>query len=304
MKSYLSVALLCAFLAMGCAHSQRFTAANTTQPVPEPKEVLLVAESGQQATDAQVQPKTQSVNDDQNFDYEDDTFKEERIEIADPIEPFNRVMYHFNDKLYFWALKPVAQGYKVVVPEPARISVKNFFSNLGFPVRFLSCLLQADFSGAASEFGRFGINTIWGIGGLLDPSSGKELDLQKQETDLGQTLGVYGVGHGFYIVWPILGPSSPRDSVDIAGDYFLYPVSYINPWYAGIGVRSYEIINSTSLRIGDYESLQEAAIDPYVAVRDFYIQYRLKKVKARQERSLIFKAEETGAPNINTAVAK
>jgi phospholipid-binding lipoprotein MlaA len=301
MKSYLLVALLCAFLAMGCAHSQRSTSA-VTQPDISPKTVLLVADSGQQATDAQAKPKAVSDND--NLDYDDDTFKEERIEIADPIEPLNRVMYHFNDKLYFWALKPVAQVYKAVVPEPARISVKNFFFNLGFPGRFLSCLLQADFSGAASEFGRFGINTIWGVGGLLDPSSGKELDLQKQDTDLGQTLGVYGVGHGFYIVWPLLGPSSPRDSVDIAGDYFMYPVSYVYPWYAGMGVRSYEIVNSTSLRIGDYESLQEAAIDPYVAVRDAYIQYRLKKVKARKARSLLFKTEETSTSVADKAVTK
>ena len=304
MKSYLSLALLCAFLAGGCAHSQRPSSSVATQPGLEHKAILLAADSGQQATDAQVKPKTQSGNDDENLDYADDTFKEERVEIADPIEPFNRAMYLFNDKLYYWALKPVAQGYKVVVPEPARISVKNFFSNLGFPVRFLSCLLQADFGGAASEFGRFGINTIWGVGGLLDPSSNKELDLQKQETDLGQTLGVYGVGHGFYIVWPILGPSSPRDSVDIAGDYFLYPVSYIYPWYAGIGVRAYEMVNSTSLRIGDYESLQEAAIDPYIAVRDAYIQYRLKKVKARKARSLIFRTEETSTPAADTAGAK
>jgi phospholipid-binding lipoprotein MlaA len=304
MKSYLSVALLCAFVAVGCAHSQRSTIASTTQPLPEPKGAILVVDSGQQAADAQVQPKKQSANDDQNFDYEDDTFKEERIEIADPIEPFNRAMYQFNDKLYFWALKPVAQGYKVVVPEPARISVKNFFFNLGFPARFLSCLLQADFSGAASEFGRFGINTIWGIGGLLDPSSNEELNLQKQETDLGQTLGVYGIGHGFYIVWPVFGPSSPRDTVNIAGDYFLYPPWYIQPFYASTGVSAYEIVNITSLRIGDYESLKEAAIDPYVAVRDAYIQYRLKKVKARKARSLIFNVDETSAPTINKAEAK
>ena len=302
MKSCSSLVLLCALLAVGCASSQRSLSSVETQPVIDSRPVLLAADAGQQATDAQVQPKTQSTNDTENFNYDDDTFKEERIEIADPIEPFNRAMYHFNDKLYFWALKPVAQGYKIVVPEPARISVKNFFFNLGFPVRFLSCLLQADFSGAASEFGRFGINTIWGIGGLLDPSSAKQLDLQKQETDLGQTLGVYGVGHGFYIVWPILGPSSPRDSVDIAGDYFLYPVSYVYPWYAGIGLRSYEIVNSTSLRIGDYESLKEAAIDPYVAVRDAYIQYRLKKVKARKARSLLFMTEETIAPAADAAL--
>jgi len=100
--------------------------------------------------------------------------------------------------------------------------------------------------------------------------------------DLGQTLGVYGVGQGFYIVWPILGPSSARDSVDIAGNYFLYPVNYISPWYAWLGVRGYEEVNDTSLRIGDYEFLKEAAIDPYVALRDAYIQYRQKMVEARR----------------------
>jgi len=99
---------------------------------------------------------------------------------------------------------------------------------------------------------------------------------------LGQTLGVYGVGQGFYLVWPVLGPSSARDSVEIVGEYFLYPVSYISPWYDWLGVRAYEEVNDASLRIGDYESLKEAAIDPYVAVRDAYAQYRLKKVEARR----------------------
>ena len=174
--------------------------------------------------------------------------------------------------------------------------MKNFFSNLGFPIRFVSCLLQADFGGAATEVGRFTINTIWGIGGLLDPSSGKELDLQKQDTDLGQTLGFYGVGQGFYIVWPVLGPSSPRDSVDVVGDYFLYPVSYINPWYAWLGVRGYEEVNGTSLRIGDYESLKEAAIDPYMALRDAYVQYRLKKVEQRRSKLAPSQPEEKSPP--------
>jgi phospholipid-binding lipoprotein MlaA len=228
-------------------------------------------------------------NDDKNLDYDDELFKEERITIADPIEPFNRAMHQFNDKLYFWALKPVAQGYKMVVPEPARISVKNFFSNLEFPGRFLSCVLQTDFAGAATELGRFTINTVWGIGGLMDPAAGKELELQKQDADLGQTLGVYGVGHGFYIVWPVYGPSSPRDSVTIVGDHFLYPPSYIYPWYINRGVWAYEKINYASLRIGDYESLIGAAIDPYVSIRDAYIQYRMKQVKARKARSVLFK---------------
>jgi phospholipid-binding lipoprotein MlaA len=210
--------------------------------------------------------------------------EEEATTIADPLAPFNRAMFQFNDKLYFWALKPVAQGYNKVIPEKGRVSVKNFFTNLRFPIRFVSCLLQADFSGAAVELGRFAVNTIWGVGGLLDPSSSQQLNLPKRDADLGQTLGVYGVGQGFYLVWPVLGPSSARDSVGIVGDYFLYPVSYIRPWYDWLGVRAYEEVNDASLRIGDYEFLKEAAIDPYVALRDAYAQYRQKKVETRTRR--------------------
>ncbi len=139
--------------------------------------------------------------------------EEKEISIADPLEPFNRAMFHFNDKLYFWVLKPVAQGYNKVVPEPARVGVKNFFSNLGFPARFVSCLLRADFKGAATQLGRFLVNTVWGVGGFLDPSSSEQLNIPKQDADLGQTLGIYGVGQGFYIVWPFLGPYSARDSI-------------------------------------------------------------------------------------------
>jgi phospholipid-binding lipoprotein MlaA len=208
--------------------------------------------------------------------------EEAEAKMADPLEPFNRAMFQFNDKLYFWALKPVARGYNKVVPEPARVSVKNFFTNLAFPIRFVSRLLQADFSGAATELGRFAVNTIWGIGGLMDPSSSQQLNIPKGDADIGQTLGVYGLGQGFYLVLPLLGPSSARDSVGMVGNYFLYPVSYIPPWYASIGVRAYEEVNNTSLRIGDYESLKEAAIDPYVALRDAYAQYRQKMVEARK----------------------
>jgi phospholipid-binding lipoprotein MlaA len=284
MKSSLSLVFLCVFLAVGCAHSPQQHSAVLPSVESSPRPVLLASTADTIPVKPADKPVDAAADEYKDDDYANDTFKEERVEIADPLEPVNRAIHQFNDKLYFWALKPVAQGYKAVVPEPARISVKNFFSNLGFPARFLSCLLQADFSGAATEAGRFSINTIWGIGGLLDPSSGKELNLQIQDTDLGQTLGVWGVGQGFYIVWPVLGPSSPRDSVSIAGDYFLYPVSYISPWYAGIGVRAYEEINATSLRIGDYEALKDAAIDPYVAFRDAYAQYRFKKIKARKAK--------------------
>ena len=189
MKTYLTLIVLFLFLVVGCAHSPSHTSAVLPQSKSSPQPILLASNAGEIPVKSSSKPGDtidDEYKDDQNLDYANDTFKEEKVEIADPLEPFNRAMHQFNDKLYFWALKPVAQGYKTVVPEPARIDVKNFFSNLGFPSRFLSCLLQADFSGAATEFGRFTINTIWGIGGLLDPSSNKELNLQKQDTDLGQ----------------------------------------------------------------------------------------------------------------------
>jgi phospholipid-binding lipoprotein MlaA len=300
MKSFLL--LLCVFLAAGCAHSPS-TVLPSANSVSQP--VLLASNADgipAKSPDKPVGAINDEYKDEENLDYANDTFKEERLEIDDPLEPVNRVMHQFNDKLYFWALKPAAQGYKAVVPEPVRISAKNFFDNLGFPARFLSCLLQADFGGAATEAGRFSINTIWGIGGLLDPSSGKELNLQEQDTDLGQTLGVWGIGQGFYIVWPILGPSSPRDSMTIAGDYFLYPVSYISPWYTWLGVRTYKEVNATSLRIGDYEALKDAAIDPYVAFRDAYAQYRFKKVKARKAKLHPAVPQEAKSPAVNPAL--
>ena len=293
MKSLSLAVVLFVFIAVGCAHAPH----GASSPAPstatsQPQPILVASNSDEvpptppkatvKSPETPVKSEKGSLDNDASLDYTEEVKEEEKVTIADPIEPFNRAMFQFNDKLYFWLLKPVAQGYKVVVPEDARVSVKNFFSNLGFPIRFLSCLLQADFSGAATEVGRFTVNTIWGIGGLMDPASSKDLNLQKQEVDLGQTLGAWGVGQGFYIVWPVIGPSSPRDSFEIVGEYFLYPVSYVSPWYAWFGVRGLEEVNRTSLSIGDYEALKEAAIDPYVALRDAYVQYRWKKVKMKR----------------------
>ncbi len=240
-----------------------------------------------------VKSETGNVDDYGDIEVLEKVSEEAKGEIADPLEPFNRAMYHFNDKLYFWVLKPVAQGYGKVVPEAARVSVSNFFANLAFPIRFVNCLLQANFGGAAAELGRFTINTVWGIGGLLDPASSKDINLSKQDEDFGQTLGAYGIGQGFFINWPIFGPSSPRDTVGLVGDAFLTPSTYLSPWYAGAGTRGYDMVNDTSLKIGDYESLKEAAIDPYVAIRDAYVQYRLKKVNRKGGNT---PAEDSGLP--------
>jgi phospholipid-binding lipoprotein MlaA len=285
MKAFSFPVLLLVFFAAGCAHSPD-PAASLAPPVspPQAQQVLVVADPVQIPLippEMPVKSETRNVDDYGDVEVPEKAGEEAKAEIADPLEPFNRAMYHFNDKLYFWVLKPVAQGYGKVVPEAARVSVNNFFANLAFPIRFVNCLLQANFGGAAEELGRFTINTVWGIGGLLDPAASKDINLSKQDEDFGQTLGAYGIGQGFYINWPIFGPSSPRDTVGLVGDAFLTPSTYLSPWYAGAGTRVYDTVNDTSLKIGDYESLKGAAIDPYVAIRDAYVQSRLKKVNRK-----------------------
>lgn len=202
----------------------------------------------------------------------------EETVIADPIEPWNRAMYHFNDKLYFWVLKPVARGYNVVVPEPVRISARNFFNNVAMPIRFVNCLLQLKLKGAGIELARFGLNSVIGLGGFFDVAKSRfELDARKE--DFGQTLGFYGMGGLMYIVWPLLGPSTIRDTIGFAGDSFLDPVKYLNPFEAAFGVQVYERVNNTSLEIGTYEDMKQSAIEPYIAIRDAFIQYRKEQIR-------------------------
>jgi phospholipid-binding lipoprotein MlaA len=197
--------------------------------------------------------------------------------ISDPLEPWNRAMFTFNDKLYFWAAKPLARGYSAIVPEWGRVRVKNIFQNISMPVRFVNNLLQLKIRGAGTELLRFVFNTTAGVGGMFDVA--RNIDLKVSDEDLGQTLGVYGIGNGFYIVWPVLGPSSLRDTVGTVGDYFLDPVSYITPTESQIGVRTFDYTNETSLHIGDYEDMKESAIDPYISFRSAYIEYRKNKIK-------------------------
>jgi len=203
--------------------------------------------------------------------------------IPDPFEPINRGFYIFNDKLYFWVLKPVSTGYKKVVPESIRVNVRNFFYNLCMPIRAVNCLLQGKIDGFGIEIGRFFVNTTAGMLGLGDPAK-MVFAGPKYDEDFGQTLAFYGLDFGFFIMWPVLGPSSLRDTIGLAGDMFLDPVNYYvkdltNETAVNLIVRSYDRVNSTSLVLGEYESLKRAALDPYAAVRDAYVQYRQSKIR-------------------------
>ena len=203
---------------------------------------------------------------------------EEIDSIHDPLEPMNRAFFQFNDKVYFWVLKPVTTGYGKVVPQFGRVCIRNFFSNLVMPVRAVSCLLQGKFESLGIELVRFVVNTSAGFLGFQDVAK-QALDFPVQDEDLGQVFAFYGIGPGFYIDLPFLGPYSIRDAVGWGGGLFLNPLNYAVDFWPNVGVRTYDIVNNTSLRIGDYEDMKEAALDPYVAMRDAYYQYRLNLIE-------------------------
>lgn len=205
--------------------------------------------------------------------------EEERApRIADPLEGWNRAMFTFNDKLYFYFLKPVSRTYALFVPEALRVGVRNIFTNLAYPVRAVNSVLQGKGAKAARETGSFALNTTFGFLGLVRIAD-EIPSLEASPEDTGQTLAAWGAGNGFYIVWPVLGASTLRDSVGRVGDSFLDPLTYVDPSELRWGLRGGERVNETSLRLGEYEDLKEGALDPYVALRDAYLQYRQSLVE-------------------------
>ncbi len=201
---------------------------------------------------------------------------EEYIEVADPLEPINRGVFWFNDKLYFYLLKPVAKAFRVV-PEPVRISLGNFFSNIATPIRFVNSVLQLKFNDAGTELGRFAINTTVGVLGLFDPAR-DHMDLRKKDEDTGQTFGHYGAGPGFYVVLPVLGPSSLRDGIGLIGDTVLDPVHFYLEDRDYYVTKTVDVVNRVSLDKDTYESIVKDNLDPYLFVRDAYIQHRAGKI--------------------------
>jgi phospholipid-binding lipoprotein MlaA len=219
-----------------------------------------------------------ATSDDADFDLLEEDLANKTVTINDPIESWNRWMFGANDVLYFWVLKPVAQGYSAVIPEPGRIGIRNVFQNITTPIRLANCVLQGKFHDAGNEINRLVINTTWGIGGVFDPAL-KHGKIKIADEDFGQTLAVYGFDNGCYLVWPLFGPSTLRDSAGMGGDYFLNPVYYIKDSKVKVGVSAVRITNTTSLKIGEYEAFKKAAVDPYIALRNAYIQYRNKEIQ-------------------------
>lgn len=214
-----------------------------------------------------------------------EAFEGVREQIPDPLEKFNRAMFTFNDKLYFYVLKPTAQGYQYVIPEPGRVSVRKFFTNVSMPVRFANCLFQGKPKEACIELSRFVINTTAGVAGFFDPAK-SYCKMNPYDADTDQTLGHYCIDPGFYIVWPFFGPSSTRGTAGMAGDFLLDPVTWAlnDGWFlAYAGVRVYQVVNETSLTLGTYEDMKKMALDPYVAIKNAYTDYRQNRVNKSRE---------------------
>ena len=254
-------------------------------------------EKSPESTQLQSETETDEDLEDEEFDdgFEDE-FESAEKEIFDPLSGYNTVMTEFNDGFYVYVLDPVARGYEWVMPDLAQRGVKNFFHNLLFPIRFVNNALQLKPINAGEELFRFIINSTVGIFGLWDPAK-EWFDLEAHEEDFGQTLGYYGVGGGFHIVLPFLGPSNLRDMFSLYPDMQMDPVYYIEnrPYnlpkkegeYLGMSRQAVQqsnllilkTVNQESLRIGQYENLKKDAIELYPFLRDVYEQNRAKLIE-------------------------
>ncbi|MEZ0231776.1 MAG: VacJ family lipoprotein [Methylophilaceae bacterium] len=195
----------------------------------------------------------------------------------DPLEGFNRGVYKFNDTADKAVIKPVAGAYKAVLPSPIRTGVGNFFSNLNTFVSAINNLLQGKINNATSEAGRFVINSTFGIAGLFDLAS--KDGIERHPEDFGQTLGYWGVGNGAYLVLPILGPSTVRDTSGLVVDTMAFdPISYVDNPRVRNSSRLLFLIDKRAQYLPASDLLDEAALDPYVFMRDAYLQRRANLV--------------------------
>lgn len=200
------------------------------------------------------------------------------VKQTDSMEGWNRGTQDFNDTLDDNVLKPVAKGYERVAPQPVNESVTNFFSNINDIGVTVNDLLQLKILQGGMDFTRFLINTTAGAGGLFDVA--KKVNLPKHNEDFGQTLGFWGVPSGTYLVLPLLGPSSPRDTVGLVGDTLLNPLTYVSAFggvaasAATTGSKALEITDTRADLLSSEKVLDEASVDRYDFIKNAYRQRR------------------------------
>ncbi len=201
-------------------------------------------------------------------------FEEEyqSYKVNDPLYGYNKAMTSFNVALYDYSLRPILKGYNAITPEFIRTGVRNFFDNLFAPLRVVGNVLQFKFEEAGEEFKRFSANTIMGFGGIMDPAS--KMGLKKHPADLGTVLAHWGVGRGFHIVLPILGPSNLRDTLTLPANWYASPTAYIDPTWASIAISAYGFGNELSFRLDEIDEIYYNTPNLYPFIRDAYEQRR------------------------------
>lgn len=187
---------------------------------------------------------------------------------TDPFEDWNRAMFAFNERADRYVIKPLAEGYEAVTPAPVEKGIRNFFNNLGEPVTMINAMLQGKPSKAARSLTRFVFNSTIGIYGLIDVAGG--MGIERENEDFSQTLAIWGVGSGPYLVLPILGPSDVRGLTGRVADRPLNPVA----WQDEVGATELFVVNGVQTRAGFLRVEPEAAGDPYVLMRSAYQQRR------------------------------
>jgi phospholipid-binding lipoprotein MlaA len=190
----------------------------------------------------------------------------------DPWEGLNRTVYKFNDTIDQYALKPVAQGYVKVTPQPVRDSVTNFFANIGDVYNAANNFLQLKITDGVEDIMRIVINTVFGLGGLFDVATIAKLP--KHNQDFGLTLGHYGVPPGPYLVLPLFGPSTVRDGAALVPNYFINPLTYVEPAGLSWGLYGLNVVSTRANLLGASDLLEGAAIDRYSFIRNAYLQRR------------------------------
>ena len=203
---------------------------------------------------------------------------QEEGEEYDPWEPYNEKMFSFNHDVFDrFVLKPVATAWNWVLPNAVQRSLGNAIDNLAMPRRLVNNLLQLKFKGAGYEVTRFLLNTTIGIGGIFDIA--KEAEVPRSDEDTGQTLGVYGVGPGPYLILPFLPPLTVRDGIGFAADLAMDPLNYVIPFAATASKTAGQTVNDRSQNLELFESVEENVLDLYSAVRNAYLQRRQKAIQ-------------------------
>jgi phospholipid-binding lipoprotein MlaA len=198
----------------------------------------------------------------------------------DPLENWNRQVFDMNQKFDQAIMKPAAEAYIVVVPDPARQGVHNFLSNLNSPVIFANDLLQGEVGLAGETVGRFGLNTTVGLAGLVDVAT--PAGMPAHSSDFGQTLGVWGVGDDPYLVLPLLGPSNPRDLGGYIADQAMDPLGYVgirDYTYWAMGRGAVNIVDERAQNMDTLNQLEQTSVDPYASMRSLYRQYRRSHIR-------------------------